>query len=188
MNYYLLSAVFEPDEASFTEHQPQQLNFYHTEPKSFATPPVVSLDAFYEGRAMSDFLKLGIGFLASEKVQRIFQINGFTGIQFVPVEVHCDTVSNGYSFMNCIADYDLLDPLASNAKRFKEVIGGYAKVSSEKLDTLKFLQCIIAHDCFTLSNYKQVYYVSERVKLALEQAGVRGIGFIAADFADVTST
>lgn len=183
MNYYLLSAVFEPDEASFTEHQPQQLNFYHTEPKSFATPPVVSLDAFYEGRAMSDFLKLGIGLLASEKVQQIFLENQFSGLQFVPVEVHADRIDHSFAFMNCTADYDLLDPVASNAKRFKEVIGGYAKVSSEKLDTLKFLQCIIAHDCFTLSNYKQVYYVSERVKLALEQAGVRGIGFIAADFA-----
>ncbi|GIU40277.1 hypothetical protein TUM4438_01100 [Shewanella sairae] len=187
MNYYLLSAVFEADEASFTEQPPQQLNFYHTEPKSFATPPVVSLDTFYEGRAMSDFLKLGIGFVASKRVQSIFQINGFTGIQFVPVEVYANTVNHSFAFMNCIADYDLLDAVASNAKRFKEVIGGYAKVSDEKLDKHKFLRSAITHDCFTLSNYKLVYYVNERVKLALEQAGVSGIAFIPADFA-ATST
>ncbi|MCL1138210.1 imm11 family protein [Shewanella pneumatophori] len=182
-----MSAVFEPDEASFTEQQPQQLNFYHTEPKSFATPPAVSLDTFYEGRAMSDFLKLGIGFLASEKVQQIFLENQFSGLQFVPVEVHADTVDHCFAFMNCIADYDLLDPVASNAKRFKEVIGGYAKVSSEKLDKLRLLSTTITHDCFTLSNYKLVYYVNERVKFALEQAGVSGIDFVPADFA-ATST
>ncbi|MDR8525654.1 hypothetical protein [Shewanella fidelis] len=187
MNYYLLSAVFEPDEASFTEQQPQQLNFYHTEPKSFETPPIVGLDTFYTGRAMSDFLKLGIGLLASEQVQQIFLENQFSGLQFVPVEVHADTVYHSFAFMNCIADYDLLDPVASNAKRFKEVIGGYAKVSAEKLDKHKFSRSAITHDCFTLSNYKLVYYVNERVKLALERAGISGIAFIPADFATAST-
>ncbi|EMP4115512.1 hypothetical protein WD169_004733, partial [Vibrio parahaemolyticus] len=108
---------------------------------------------------------------------------GFSGIQFIPVDVKNDNVLTEFAFINVTAHYDLLDPDASEAEDFSKTLGGYSSVLEEILDLDKFKSANIEHDCFTLSTYKDPYYVSERVKVALEAEGVTGIEFIPMEFA-----
>ncbi|WKY59614.1 hypothetical protein Q5H80_18740 [Vibrio sp. SNU_ST1] len=183
MKYHLMFGRFEKGEGSFSEQEPLQLNCYQTKFKLFTHKPVVTVDDFYEERGVSDFLKIALGFLASNTVQEIFETKGFKGIQFLPVEVHNEGKKLSYSFMNYVASYDLLDPNASKAKRFKDIYGGYGRVSDVFIDKSKFTKEKIMHDCFTLSNYKLACFVSDNVKSALEAAGVTGIEFIPMEFA-----
>ena len=72
------------------------------------------------------------------KIQDIFFNNGFTGIQFVPVDVDNDGVRlNNYAFMNVVAHYDLLEPVKSRAEDFSDELGGYTRVRDELIDKEK---------------------------------------------------
>lgn len=183
MKYYLLLGKFEKGEGSFSEQEPQQLDSYKAQFKLLTHKPVLTADEAYEERGMSDFLKIALGYLVSSKVQEVFEMNGFKGIQFIPVEVHNEGVESSFSFMNYVASYDLLEPNASKAKRFKSIYGGYGRVSDVLIDKSKFLEAEIKHDCFTLSNYKLACFISENVKSALEAKGVTGIEFVPMEFA-----
>ncbi|WP_281629038.1 hypothetical protein [Vibrio sp. St2] len=184
MKYYLLFNKFEDGEGSFTVQEPwaYTLNFYNSQNKIFKKLPYASIDECYTERGMSDFLKIGVGMLASKKVQQIFFDRGFTGIHFTPVEVENNGLHDSYSFMNVTAHYDFLDPTASEASRFNRKLGVYRNVYEELIDQEKFKSTNVAHDCFTLSNYKTPYYVNEKVKNALEASGVTGIEFIPMEF------
>ena len=184
MNYYLLFEKFEDGEGIFTIQQPwcQVLNFYTPQSKLFKKRPYLAINEGYKERGMSDFLKVGVGMLASKKVQQIFFENGFSGIQFVPVDIRNDGDSSEYAFINATAHYDFLDPVASEAEDLSKTLGGYTSVLEEVLDIEKFRSTIIEHDCFTLSTYKDPYYVSEKVKNALVVAGITGIEFIPMEF------
>ncbi len=182
MKYYLLFEKFESGEGSFSELEPVQLDCYKTQYKLLTHKPILTVDDFYDERGISDFLKVALGFLASRKVQKTFESKGFQGIQFLPVEVHNESIDYSYSFMNYVASYDLLDPIASEAKRYKDIYGGYARVSDILIDKNKFMREDIKHDCFTLDNYKLAIFVSENVKLSLESVGVKGIEFIPMEF------
>ncbi|MEZ8103236.1 imm11 family protein [Vibrio bivalvicida] len=185
MNYYLLFSKFEEGEGSFTVQEPWDgsLNFYDSKEKLFKKEPYVLIDQCYDERGMSDCLKVGVGFLVNRKVQKVFFEHGFTGIQFVPVEVENDGLYHDYAFMNATASYDFLEPIASEASRFNKRLGVYRNVYEERLDRDKVSSTDIFHDCFTLSNYKVPYYVSEQVKDALESENVTGIEFIPMEFA-----
>lgn len=185
MDYYLLFSRFENGEGSFSVQEPWNLVLEYTLPQSklLKTRGVYQVDQCYAERGMSDFLKVGVGKLASEKIQRVFYEHGFTGIQFVPVDVENNGLHHNYAFMNPTAHYDLLDPNASEARDLDDHYGGYSSVIEEVIDIDKFKKSLITHDCFTLSTYKDPYYVSENVKQALETAGVTGIEFIPMEFA-----
>ncbi|WP_191117889.1 imm11 family protein [Vibrio campbellii] len=185
MKYYLLFSKFEKGEGSFSVQEPWNLVLEYHKPqvKLLETKGIYLVDKCYKEKGMSDCLKVGVGKLASQKVQKIFFEHGFTGIQFIPVTVENDGLHEDYAFMNPIAHYDLLDAEASEARELSEVYGGYTSVIEEVLDQDKFDNAIILHDCFTLSTYKDPYYVSERVKAALEAEGVTGIEFIPMEFA-----
>lgn len=182
MNYFLLFGSFEDGEGSFGELDPKKLKFYHPDYTLHQKRSLVEVDDCYDERGMSDFLKKGKGFLASTKVQKVFFEHGFTGIQFLPVVVKNDTEFNDYAFINPVVHHDLLDPIASKARRFSESIGGYSSVYDPIIDRKKFEMTKIEHDCFTLSTYKSDYYISEPVKLALEAAGVTGVTFMPMEF------
>ncbi|NOI78954.1 hypothetical protein F0224_25235 [Vibrio coralliilyticus] len=185
MNYYLLFSQFEKDEGSFSVREPWNLVLDYADPKIKLLKKKGSyqVDDCYDERGMSDCLKIGLGKLASTKIQQVFFDNGFTGIQFVPIEVHNNELYQNYAFMNVTAHYDLLDPIASEAEDFSDTIGGYTDVYEEIIDKDKLHASNIQHDCFTLTTYKDPYYVSENVKNALEAAGVTGIEFIPMEFA-----
>ncbi|UUM32477.1 imm11 family protein [Vibrio japonicus] len=185
MNYYLLYSKFEEDEGSFSVQEPWDsvLNFYTSQEKMFNSKPYITVDRCYAETGMSDYLKIGVGMLASNRVQKIFFDNGFLGAQFIPVTVENDGLYHSYAFVNAIANYDLLEPEASEASRFNRRLGVYRNVYEEKIDIEKFKSTSITHDCFTLSSYKTSYYVNENVKDALEAAGVTGVEFIPMEFA-----
>ena len=185
MDYYLLSGHFEQGEASYSVLDPWRsaLRFYVPQAKLIRGRPEVTVDTVYEERGMSDFLKVGLGALASMKIQTLFFQHGFSGLQFVPVEVKNKAVHQDFAFINATAHYDLLDHEASKAKKFKDSLGGYTRVRSEFIDKEKFNATRFKHDCFTLSNYKVPYFVSERVKHVLEEAKVTGVEFIPMAFA-----
>ncbi|SDH76745.1 hypothetical protein SAMN04488136_12837 [Vibrio xiamenensis] len=178
MNYYKLVNKFEDGEGSFTVQEPwdEVLEYFNPQYKIMKIKASVLVDEYKE-KGMSDFLKIGLGKLASKKIQKIFFDNGISGIQFVPVEVENNGKYTEYAFMNVIAHYDLLDPVSSNAKKFSDALGGYTRVRKEIIDQKKLDSLDIKHDCFTLSTYKESYYVSERVKDILEKTGVSGIKF-----------
>ncbi len=182
MNYYLLFPNFISNEGSFTEAEPQVMDFYYPQHKLMSRKAVFNVDKAYAERNMSDFLKVGLGFLVNNKVKKLFFDNDFSGIQFIPVIVNNDKAFDEYSFMNPIAHYDILDASASEAEDFSDVIGGYTTVYEEIIDKNKFEIANIKHDFFTLSNFKQVFYVSENVKEALENEGVNGVEFIPMEF------
>ncbi len=182
MNYYLLFGYFEDDEGSFFESKTHIMNFFHPQYKLTTNKVEFKVNESYSERGMSDFLKVGFSFLVSDKVKKIFFENGFSGIQFVPVNVNNNTVISSYSFVNPLVHYDLLDIIASKADDFSQSIGGYTRVFEELIDNDKFERSNIHHDCFTLSNLKRVIYVNERVKNALEDAEVTGIEFIPMEF------
>ncbi len=161
------------------------LNYYNSCLKFMKNNPSVSIDTSYDCRGMSDFLKVPVGMLASDKVQHIFFENGFTGFQFVPVDVDNGEIHRGYSFINVLAHYDLLDPISSEAEEFSQALGGFTDVLEEVIDMEKFRLADIQHDCFTLSTYRDPYYVSEKVKVALEDAGIIGIEFIPMEFSAI---
>jgi len=184
MNYYLLFEEFTSGEGSFTTQPPQRsaLRFPKPQHKLVKSLPVAAVDECYEERGMSDFLKVGIAFLASPKVQTVFFECGFLGLQFIPVIVENDGVINGFAFTNALAHYDILDPVASEVERYEESRGGYSNASDEIFDRNKFESCDFKHDVFTLSNYKYSLVANEKVKIALEEAGVTGIEFIPLEF------
>ena len=185
MNYYLLFDKFIDGEGSFSKQEPwnKVLKYNHPQHKFLIKKAIVTVDSCYSENGMSDYLKIGRGKLASKKIQQVFFDNGFTGAQFVPVEVHNGKVYQDYAFINPLAHYDLMDPEASKAKKFDDrIFGGYMRASSEKIDRKKFDACNIQHDFFTLSTYKSPYFASERVKDALEAAGVTGIKYIPMEF------
>lgn len=184
MNYYLLFSNFEKNEGSFSVVSPWKLvlRYDQTQPKMLKTRARCEVDDCYDERGMSDFLKIGCGMLANLNIQQVFFDNGFTGVQFVPVEVENDGLHHTYAFMNPIAHYDLLDSVASKADDFNENLGGYTSVFDEIIDRTKLDKADIRHDFFTLSTYKDPYYVSERVKDALEKAGVTGVTFLPMEF------
>ncbi|OAJ93064.1 imm11 family protein [Vibrio bivalvicida] len=185
MNYYLLFGKFEDGEGSYSVLDPWRsaLKYYEPNIKLTKNLPKVTVDKVYDERGVSDYLKIGVGALASLKVQEVFFNNGFTGIQFLPVEIENDGLNHSYAFMNVVAQYDLLEPIKSKAKKLNSKLGGYTRVRKELIDKEKFFHTDIQYDCFTLSNYKVPYYVSEQVKDALEAAGVTGIEFIPMEFA-----
>ena len=185
MNYYLLFEKFIDGEGSFSVQAPWDgaLIYYHPQYKFMPKKAIVTIDSCYSENGMSDYLKVALGMLASKKVQEVFFENGFTGAQFVPVEVHNDVIYQDYAFINPLAHYELLDPEASRADGFDDrIFGGYMGASTEKMDRKKFDACNIQHDFFTLSTYKSPYFASERVKDALEAAGVTGIKYIPMEF------
>ena len=184
MDYYLLFSKFEPNEGSFSVQEPWNLvlDYSHLQLKLLQSKGRFHVDKCYDARGMSDFLKIGLGKLASPKVQQIFFEQGFSGIQFLPVEIENHTLIPGYAFMNPIAHYDLLDVEASEAEDFCDTRQGYSDVFEEIIDKDKFDKADIQHDCFTLSNYQDPYFVSERVKHALEAANITGIEFIPMEF------
>ncbi|MGF1727957.1 hypothetical protein, partial [Photobacterium nomapromontoriensis] len=181
-NYYLLFGSFEDGEGSFGELEPQKLDFYHPSYSLHKKVSTLKVSECYEERGMSDFLKIGLGKLASAKVQQVFFEHGFTGIQFLPVVVKNEQEYTDYAFINPIAHYDLLDPVASEAEDFCDSIGGYSWIYKPLIDRKKLNETNFKHDCFTLSTIKQDYYVNETVKLALEAAGVKGITFMPMEF------
>ncbi|EJG1692346.1 hypothetical protein BWH96_RS17380 [Vibrio parahaemolyticus] len=185
MNYYLMFEKFESGERTFTVKSPWNsvLQYYQPQFKYLKNKPTVYLNTQYDEKGVSDFLKVPIGMLASKKVQQVFFDKGFSGIQFIPVDVKNDNVLTEFAFINVTAHYELLDPDASEAEDFSKTLGGYSSVLEEILDLDKFKSANIEHDCFTLSTYKDPYYVSERVKVALEAEGVTGIEFIPMEFA-----
>ncbi|MCG9678522.1 DUF1629 domain-containing protein [Vibrio sp. Isolate24] len=185
MNYYLMFEKFESGEGSFTVQSPWNsvLQYYHPCCKYLKGRPLIYVNTQYSEKGISDFLKIPIGMLASKKVQEVFFDNGFSGIQFIPVDVKNDDDSSEYAFINITAHYDFLDPVASEAEDLSKTLGGYTSVLEEILDVEKFRSTHIEHDCFTLTTYKDPYYVSEKVKNALEAAGVSGIEFIPMEFA-----
>ena len=87
-----------------------------------------------------------------------------------------------YAFINEVAHYDILDVAASVADDYSDTLGGYTDVFDEIIDKDKFSNINIEHDVFTLSNFKDPYYIDENVKNALEAAGVTGIKFIPMEF------
>ncbi|CAH0532875.1 hypothetical protein VST7929_00722 [Vibrio stylophorae] len=184
MNYYLMFEKFESGEGTFTVKSPWNnvLQYYQPQIKLLKNRPTVYLNTQYNEKGMSDFLKIPMGMLASKKVQQIFFDKGFSGVQFLPVDVKNDVIVTDFAFMNVTAHYDLLDPAASEAEGFSKTLGGYTGVLEEMLDLAKFESTNIEHDCFTLSTYKDPYYVSEKVKDALEDAGITGIEFIPMEF------
>ncbi|WP_434998987.1 hypothetical protein ACRZ5S_20640 [Vibrio scophthalmi] len=182
MNYYLIFGRLQKNEASFKELEPKKLNFPHPAYALHQKRSLIQVKENYDERGMSDFLKKGIGLLASSKVQQIFFKHGFTGLQFLPVYVKNERDFIDYAFINPIAHYDLLDPIASEAEDFTDSLGGFSFVFDQIIDRRKFDATKIEHDCFTLSTYKSNYYVSEPVKLALEAAGITGITFIPMEF------
>jgi hypothetical protein len=184
MNYYLMFSKFEKGEGSFSIESPWRpvLNYFHPQFKCFKKSPCCCVDDCYDKRGMSDCLKIGIGMLARSNIQQLFFDHGFTGIQFIPVEVENDGIHHDYAFMNAVAHYDLFDPLASEAEDFNENLGGFTSAFDEIIDPDKLANANIEHDCFTLTTYKDPYYVNERVKDALEAAGVTGIEFLPMEF------
>ena len=182
MNYYRLFGSFEDEEGSFTEQNRKKLKYYHPQYALHQTRSILKVDECYPQQGMSDFLKKGQGFLASNKVQQIFFDQGFTGVQFLPVIVHNDGQHLDYSFMNPIAHYDLLDPVASEADDFSESLGGYKNLYKQIIDIKKLASVNIEHDGFTLSTYKHSYFVNETVKHTLEAAGITGVTFMPMEF------
>ena len=189
MDYYQVLAKFEQDEASFTVQSPWDSALYYSDVDSrlFQQAPYVLVDHCYEQYGMSDWLKIGVGLLASKKVQQIFFEQGFSGIQFVPLAVDNKGLNRDFAFAHTTAYYDLLDPDASEATRFNKKRGLYRNVFEERIDKAKFERTPIRHDCFTLTNYRASYYVSTQVKQALEAAGITGVKFIPMKFASIES-
>jgi len=103
-------------------------------------------------------------------------------MQFLPVNVKNDGDITGFAFTNPLAHYDILDPVASDARRFDASRGGYRSAGDEVFDRKKFDACDFKHDIFTLSNFKDPFIANEKVKIALEEAGVTGIEFIPLEF------
>ena len=184
MNYYLLFGRFAKGEGSFNVQDPYDMRLMYPVPhhKFLKKKPSVTVSDSYEERGMSDFLKAGYGFIASAKVQQVFFDNGFQGMQFLPVNVKNDGDITGFAFTNPIAHYDILDPIASDADGFEASQGGYSDAGDEVFDRKKFDACDFKHDIFTLSNFKDPFIANEKVKVALEEAGVTGIEFIPLEF------
>jgi hypothetical protein len=184
MNYYLMFEKFESKEVMFSVQEPWRgvLVYYHPQYKVLKKRAIAKVTDGYRGAYMSDFLKLGEGMLASRRVQQVFFEHGFTGFQFIPVDLENNTVNSEYAFINVIADYDFLDPFASKAEEFSHVLGGYKRVFDEVVDREMFNNSSIQHDCFTFSTFKLPYYVNESVKEALEEIDVKGIEFIPMEF------
>lgn len=184
VKYFLLFGKFEDDEGSFSVQRPwsRNLNCYYPNVKLFKNKPMVIIDDCYKERAISDFLKVGIGKLVSQKVQNVFLAFNFKGIQFVPVIVENNKKIYEYAFMNTISHYDILDVNASEADDYSDTLGGYTNVFDEIIDKEKFQNTKIEQDVYTLSNFKDPYYVNENVKNALEAVGVTGIKFIPMKF------
>lgn len=182
MKYYLMLAHFITGEGSFTEREPKRLKYYHSTYMLQKKRAYVEVNKLDNEREMSDFLKKGIGMLASNKVQKIFFEYGFSGIQFIPIDLENHNIYTDFSFINPIAHYDVLDPIASKAEKYSDILGGYTRVFDEIIDKKKFKQTNIISDCFTLSTYKDPYYVNETVKNALEAAGVTGVEFLPMEF------
>ncbi len=182
MNYYLLFGYFEDDEGAFFESETHIMNFFYPQHKLTINKVEFKVNESYLERGMSDFLKVGFSYLVSNKVKKVFFENGFSGVQFVPVNVNNNTVISSYSFFNPLVHYDILDTVASKAEDFNPSIGGYTRVFEELIDIARLERSNISHDCFTLSNFKRVIYVNEKVKNALEDVGVQGIEFIPMEF------
>lgn len=152
------------------------------EPRIFYNKPIAEVQKVYSEKGFSDFLKAGAFISASDKVQRIFFENGFQGVQFIPLLVNNNGVHEGFSFMHKITTYDILDPVASGAKRFDEDDQSYEHILHLYLDNTKFDNADITHDIFMCSTYSDDFICSERIKIALETAKITGIEFDPVEF------
>ena len=174
---------FEKGEAAYKESG-NKLNMMNitNEPRLFYNKPMAEVQNVYSQTGFSDFLKAGSFMCASNKVQRIFFKRSFQGIQFIPLLVDNNGIHHGYSFMHKISTYDVLDPIASGAKRFDEEDQSYEHVSHLYLDKQKMDNANILHDIFMCSTYPDDFICNEYVKDALEASNITGIEFDPVEF------
>jgi hypothetical protein len=181
MQYFVMFPKFEDEEGLYQESDEQTSLMNITDkPLLFYKKPLSEVQDVYTQRGFSDVLKAGSFISVSDKIQRIFFEYGFQGVQFIPLLVNNNGSHNGYAFMHKITTYDLLDPIASGAKRFYD--GNFARVLHLYLDKNKFDSVSIMHDIFMCSTYSSKFICNEKIKKALEEANVTGIEFEPVEF------